>query len=146
MGRGSVPLNRYKIEELLREAEFRFSRSGGKGGQNVNKVETKVELIFNVRGSSMLDEVQKEKIMKHLANRIDKEGNLRIVSQTGRTQLSNRKYTIDKFVKLIFSALRKEKKRVKTERTLSSKEQILKKKKKHSEKKRGRAFRNFIMD
>lgn len=139
-------MNRYKIEELLKEAEFRFSRSGGKGGQNVNKVETKAELIFNVRESSMLDDVQKEKIIKRLANRIDKEGNLRIVSQTGRTQLSNRKDTVEKFVKLIFSALRKEKKRIKTQRTLSSKIQILDKKKKHSEKKRGRSFRDFILD
>ena len=139
-------MNRYKIEELLKEAEFRFSRSGGKGGQNVNKVETKAELIFNVAESSLLDEIQKEKIMKRLANRIDKEGNLRIVSQTGRTQLSNRKNTTDKFIKLIFSALRKEKKRIKTERSLSSKEQILEKKKKHSEKKRERSFRDFIID
>jgi ribosome-associated protein len=139
-------LNRYKIEELLKEAEFRFSRSGGKGGQNVNKVETKVELIFNVMDSQMLDEVQKEKIKKRLANRIDKEGNLRIVSQTGRTQLSNRKSTVDKFVKLIFLALRKEKKRIKTERSKSSRAQILDKKKKHSEKKRGRSFRNIILD
>lgn len=139
-------MNRYKIEELLKEAEFKFSRSGGKGGQNVNKVETKAELIFNVKDSQMLDDVQKEKIMKRLANRIDKEGNLRIVSQTGRTQLSNRKSTVDKFVKLIFLALRKEKKRIKTERSLSSRAQILDKKKKHSEKKRGRSFRNFIMD
>jgi ribosome-associated protein len=139
-------LNRYKIEELLKEAEFRFSRSGGKGGQNVNKVETKAELIFNVIDSQMLEEIQKEKIMKRLANRIDKEGNLRIVSQTGRAQLVNRKNTVDKFVKLIFLSLRKEKKRIKTERSLSAKTRVLEKKKKHSEKKRGRSFRNFILD
>jgi ribosome-associated protein len=81
-----------------------------------------------------------------LANRIDKEGNLRIVSQTGRTQLSNRKNTVDKFIKLIFSALRKEKKRIKTQRTVSSRIQTLESKKKHSEKKRGRSFRDFIME
>ena len=146
LGKVTVRLNRYKIEELLKEAEFRFSRSSGKGGQNVNKVETKAELIFNVRDSLMLDDVQKEKIMKRLANRVDKEGNLRIVSQTGRTQLSNRKNTVQKFVKLIFSALRKEKKRIKTERTISSRAKILDKKKKHSKKKRGRAFRDFILE
>jgi ribosome-associated protein len=139
-------LNRFKIEQLLKEAEFRFSRSSGKGGQNVNKVETKVELIFNVTDSEMLDDVQKEKIIKRLASRIDREGNLRIVSQTGRTQLSNRKNTVDKFVKLVFSALRKEKKRIKTERTLSSRVQVLEKKKKHSEKKRVRSFRDFILE
>jgi len=139
-------LNRYKISELLKEAEFRFSRSSGKGGQNVNKVETKAELIFNVRNSLLLDDIQKEKIEKRLANRIDKGGNVRIVSQTGRTQLSNRKSAVNKFEKLIFNALRKEKKRIKTERTLSSRAQVLDKKKKHSEKKRGRSFRDFILD
>lgn len=139
-------MNRYKISELLKEAEFRFSRSSGKGGQNVNKVETKAELIFNVRNSLLLDDIQKEKIEKRLANRIDKGGNVRIVSQTGRTQLSNRKSAVNKFEKLIFNALRKEKKRIKTERTLSSRAQVLDKKKKHSEKKRGRSFRDFILD
>lgn len=139
-------MNRYKITELVKEAEFRFSRSSGKGGQNVNKVETKAELVFNVRNSLLLDDIQKDKIMKHLANRIDKEGNVRIVSQTGRTQLSNRKSAANKFEKLIFNALRKEKKRIKTERSLSSRTQVLDKKKKHSEKKRGRSFRDFILD
>jgi ribosome-associated protein len=139
-------LNRYEIEKLVEEARFNFSRSGGKGGQNVNKVETKVEMVFDVVNSLMLNDMQKEKIAKRLANRMDKEGNLRIVSQAGRTQLANRKNTVDRFVKLIFSALRKEKKRIKTERSQSSKTQILEKKKKHSEKKRRRSFRNFVLE
>ena len=66
----------FKTEDILSEVTYKTSRSGGKGGQNVNKVETKVELIFNVLNSKYLDDEEKELIQEKLNNRIDKNGNL----------------------------------------------------------------------
>ncbi len=75
----------------LSEIQYSASRSGGPGGQNVNKVSTKIELRFNVRNSVSLTETEKEKILVQLKNRINSEGELLIVSQTERTQLLNKK-------------------------------------------------------
>lgn len=115
--------------KLLTEASFNFSRSGGKGGQNVNKVETKVELVFNVIYSQMLSDEQKSRIIEKLKNRIDSEGNLRIIAQSERTQLGNRKNVIEKFENLIKKALQKKKKRIKTKVPKGVKEKILESKK-----------------
>jgi len=126
------------IEDLLKEVTFNFSRSGGKGGQNVNKVETKVELVFNVKNSNVFNVEQKELLLLKLKNRIDGEGNLRIISQSERTQLGNRKKAVEKFKKLIEKSLLKRKKRVKTRIPKAVKEKILESKKKQSEKKQQR--------
>ena len=73
-----------------RELSYRSSRSSGPGGQNVNKVETRVTLLFDISGSAVLDETQKELVRQRLATRINKKGVLRVVSQRHRTQNANR--------------------------------------------------------
>ena len=131
-------MNRFDINDLLNEASFNFSRSGGKGGQNVNKVETKVELVFNIPASLVLDEKSKARLLERLSSKTDKEGNIHIISQTERTQIGNRKKAVQKFEAVIKNALKKEKKRKKTRLPESAKKKILEEKRKHGEKKRER--------
>ena len=99
-------ISKIDINKLLKEAGYNFSRSGGKGGQNINKVETKVELVFNIPDSLTLGDDSKATLMKKLAIKLDKSGNLRITSQTERSQLGNRKKVIAKFVKIIETTIR----------------------------------------
>jgi len=134
------------LNKLLKEVNFNFSRSGGKGGQNVNKVETKVELVFNIADSMTIDEESKETLLRKLKNKIDNDGDIRIVSQTERSQLGNRKKAIEKFVKMIEGAMKKENVRIKTAKTYSSKLERLEQKKKHAEKKKVRSVKEFDVD
>lgn len=121
------------LELLLKELKFRFSRSSGKGGQNVNKVETKAELYFDVQQSRVLNEEQKEWLVSKLSNRISSEGLLQITSQTGRTQLQNKEEGIKKFSLLILKCFTPKRKRVKTRPSKQAKEKRLKEKKRISE-------------
>lgn len=98
-------------EELVKELTFKTSRSGGKGGQNVNKVSSKVELIFNPQNSLLFTDDEKILLLERLANRLDSEGNLHIVSQEDRSQLLNKQRTVIKLVKLLTQCLLVEKKR-----------------------------------
>ncbi len=139
-------INKIDLNKVIKEAKFNTSRSGGKGGQNVNKVETKVELVFDIPGSLTLDDNMKSLLLKKLAKKLDAEGNIRLVSQTDRTQLGNKKKSIEKLVKLLDVALRKEKVRVKTVKSYTSKQQVLEEKRKHSVKKRIRSTRDFTED
>ena len=118
------------------EFTFKASRSGGKGGQHVNKVSTKVELYFDVMNSKVLTSEEKQTISKKLRNKLDKSGILRIVSQSERSQVMNKKKVVNKFYEVIGRALKKKKVRKKTKPTKESKEKRLTTKKTISEKKR----------
>lgn len=128
------------------EFEIRASRSGGKGGQNVNKVSTKIELVFNIANSALLFDDEKIIISEKLSNKISKEGNLIIQSQETRSQLSNKETAIEKLYELLENALKKEKPRKKTKPTLAKKEERLKEKKAASDKKKNRSFKKFNDD
>jgi ribosome-associated protein len=130
------------INKLLKEVRFNFSRSGGKGGQNVNKVETKAELTFNIYKSNTLSVQLKELLLRKLKRRLTSGSVIRIVAQSERTQLGNRKAAEDRFEKIIMNALQKEKVRAKTKASRSSNEKRLEHKKLISHKKK---MRNFPM-
>ena len=118
--------DRIPVSELILSA----SRSGGPGGQNVNKVSTKVELRFNVLKSSNISDREKEMIIAVLKRRVNAEGELIIVSQSERTQNMNRKKVIEKFCLLVSKALTELPERRLTIPTLSSKSERIEKKKK----------------
>ena len=122
-------------ELLLSELTFKAVRSSGSGGQNVNKVSTKVALRFDIEHSEFLSDDEKERIYKKLKNRISNEGILIISSDAERTQLRNKNKAIELFFELLENALKKPKKRKKTKPTRASKEKRLKEKKEQSEKK-----------
>ena len=118
---------------FLPELSFKTSRSSGKGGQNVNKVSSKVELNFDVVNSALLDQEQKQKILMRLANRINKENILQIIVQSDRSQLRNKESAIEKFQELILNCFIEKKKRIRSKTPRSVKEKRLKSKKKRGE-------------
>ena len=126
------------------ELQFQASRSGGAGGQNVNKVATKVELRFQVQQSELLTEEEKALVQEKLANRISNEGYLQVVCQTERTQLRNKGLCISRFYELLHQALTRQKKRTATRPTRSSVKQRLESKKRQAQKKANRGYRRDI--
>jgi len=116
-------------DDLIKEAVFKAVRSGGKGGQNVNKVSTKVELYFDVRASGSLTDEQKSLILGKLKNYADKDGILKLSSQSERSQIMNKNEVKKKFAELIAKVFRKVKKRGKTLPTAASRIERLNRKK-----------------
>jgi ribosome-associated protein len=133
---------------LLAECSFQAVRSGGKGGQNVNKVATKVILVFDVLNSEVLSEEQKNWMMEKLRARISNEGLLQLNASNDRTQLGNKKLVQEKFVRLITKAFQVDAVRIATRPTAGSKERRLLEKKVNSIRKdsRGSDFSSQLND
>ena len=128
-------------EEIRKEIKYRTSRSSGAGGQHVNKVETRVEAIFNVTSSAFLSEAQKALILDKLSNRITKEGELIIAASDKKSQAQNKEIATARLVDVLKQSLQKPKKRRPTRIPKSVIRKRLSDKKKTAEKKSGRNYR-----
>ncbi|MHC4086507.1 MAG: alternative ribosome rescue aminoacyl-tRNA hydrolase ArfB [Planctomycetota bacterium] len=125
------------------ELVFKASRSGGPGGQNVNKVNTRITLFFDVAGFVGFSEIQKRRILTRLSTRADKNGIIRVVSQKFRTQKANRRATVERLQELLRGALKTKPVRKKTKVPERARLRRLEEKKRRSMLKRQRAEKDF---
>ena len=125
-------------QELIKELKFKAVKSSGAGGQHVNKVSTKVELIFDLQNSSEFSKEEKELLLQKLKNKLTKENSLLLSCDESRSQHKNKELVIQRFLKLIENSLKVPKKRKVTKPSKSSIEKRIDKKKKQAYKK---AFR-----
>jgi ribosome-associated protein len=125
----------------LAEIDFQYSRSSGPGGQNVNKLNTRVQMWWDATNSLSLREDVRERFLKQNAGRLTKEGVLQLECQQFRTQLANRTHCLDELAELVRKALVRPKKRRPTRPTKGSKERRLKGKKERSQKKESRRMK-----
>jgi ribosome-associated protein len=128
------------------ELVFKVSRSSGPGGQNVNKLNTRVTLLFDVKNSGGLSDLQKKRILTRLASRADKNGVLRIVSQKFRTQKANRNAAVERLRQLLTDALKILPVRKKSKVPYTARQRRLEEKRRRSLLKRQRSAKNLPDD
>lgn len=130
-------------EEIRKNSWFKTSRSSGSGGQHVNKVETKVELIFDLNSCNLFNEKQHAMLKTDLQSFTDVHGFVHITCQESRSQLNNKQKAIDKLFELIEKGLIPKKKRIETKPSKASKEKRIKTKKYRAEVKANRRKPNY---